>query len=173
MISPRIHHSTDAVASWLNSVRGTGIAQLQAIAPEITTITVLPYFTMNVSTPEYPYIMLEQLAVKRDWEALDMGSGPPVNVRFTIQLWGSVAGFDDKTLDDLASELEGWTADTINAHHLTFEHMGRTYFFNETMPMAESKFGLTKIGQNLVRGFQSTFTVDSIVTNAPEPGTLT
>lgn len=160
--SPRHYQAINAFAQWITLRKGEIDANMRGIESSCRSLTVLPYYSLNVDNDMFPIIMIEQTAVERDWEALDTGSGPIMKTRFTSTIWGLVAGYRDDVMDDLSVELEASIADILNTRHNTFNYEGWQFFFNETAPCPSATYGITRLGQNLARGFTSTVQIDCI-----------
>lgn len=171
MKGPRHYHAINAFVQWLNLSKGDIEANLRAVEPSCRPLTILPYYSMNIDTDMYPLLMVEQTSVVREWEALDTGSGPTYTTRFTSTIWGMVAGYRDDIMDDMSVELEASVAEILNHRHETFEYAGWQFYFNETMPMPQSNYGITRLGQNLARGFNASIVIDTLLSAAQAPGT--
>lgn len=169
--SPRAYHAVRAFAGWLNQQKGSIDANLKVVESEVRPVTILHYWTANVDADMYPLVMIEQTSKARTWEALDTGSGPTSNIRINLTLWGLVSGHPDEILDDMIDELESSVSDIINSRHHSFSNEGWTFYFNETMPMPASTFGVSKFAGALSRGFTSPIYVDAIVSVPQTPGT--
>lgn len=169
--APRHYHAINAFVQWLNLQKGGIEANMRELEPSVRPLTILPYYSLNVDTDMYPILMVEQTAVERDWESLDTGSGPMYKTRFTSTIWGMVAGYRDDVMDDLSVELEASVAEILNHRHESFDYGGWTFYFNETMPMPSSTYGITRLGQNMARGFTSTIVIDTLLSAAQAPGT--
>lgn len=168
---PRHYHAINAFVQWLNLSKGGIEANLRSIEPTCRPLTILPYYSLNVDTDMYPLLMVEQTAVEREWESLDTGSGPMYRIRFTSTIWGLVAGYRDDVMDDMSVELEASVAEILNHRHESFSFEGWTFYFNETMPMPSSNYGITRLGQNLARGFNSSIVIDTLLSAAQAPET--
>lgn len=170
---PRHYHAVRAFVQWMDNKKGDIEANMRELEPTCRGLTILPYYSLNVDTDSYPILMVEQTAVDRDWESLDVGSGPMYKTRFSSTIWGLVAGYRDEVMDDLAVELEASVAEVLNHRHETFKYEGWQFYFNETMPMPASTFGVTRMGQNLARGFTATIIIDTLLSAPQAPGTST
>ncbi len=156
-------------AEWLRSRQGEIDANLKTIDSNVRAVNILDYQTNNLDADLCPCLMIEQTYKSRTWEALDTGFGPTGNLRIGLTIWGLVHGYEDSVLDDMADELESSVADILNCRHETFSTEGWQFYFNETMPMAESSFGFTRFGGAVLRGFTSSIVVDAIVSQ-PQAG---
>jgi len=163
--SPRIQDAANALTVFLNNNAGeinTNLANVLSPGKSVAPVTVLPYYTDNIDEGMTPLLMIEFGSISREWEALNTGSGPVGKAYLSLTITGIIQGETPDDTAALLSELEGSTADILNRHASVFNAGAWQYYFEETMPVKESSFGLRSLKTTMMSAFQSSVTIASI-----------